>query len=348
MLIYADTDVCQYHLEQTRQDFTRNLDIFNEQNGKKIAFFHIPFPWDQGHGKIFEDRFNKIKNLCDQIVVIGSELHETTVDFILRNQQENIKYFICGHITGAGFKQWMDWFIMSTYFYKQNPILDQLSPYSSKPKIFDILLGHARPHRTKIYDYILKNNLNDRVVMTYMRNAFKPLQQLTTSDWIWPEGLSIPEKDITWTVSPVNYQGRSMSLSTVVPINIYNETAYTIVTETNYFNHFNFYTEKIVKPILAERLFLVFAGQHYLRNLRNLGFKTFDGIIDERYDDVEDTELRFQLVFEQIQYLIDQPQDEILAKVKHITEHNKRVMLSTDWYEDFSRELRAVLLSHTN
>jgi len=95
-------------------------------------------------------------------------------------------------------------------------------------------------------------------------------------------------------------------------------------------------------------LFIVFSGQHYLRNLRSLGFKTFDGIIDESYDSIEDNNLRFKLACEQMQYLIDQPQEEILAKIRPITEHNKRIMLATDWYGDFARELRAVLLAHTN
>jgi hypothetical protein len=139
-----------------------------------------------------------------------------------------------------------------------------------------------------------------------------------------------------------------MSLSQVVPISIYNQTAYSIVCETNYDNHYNFYTEKIVKPILAERLFIVFSGQYYLRNLRSLGFKTFDGIVDETYDDIEDYNLRFELACEQITYLINQPQEKILEQIRPITEHNKQIMLETDWYGDFAKELRAVLLAHTN
>ena len=95
-------------------------------------------------------------------------------------------------------------------------------------------------------------------------------------------------------------------------------------------------------------MFIVFSGQHYLRNLRNLGFKTFDGIIDETYDIIEDYNLRFKLACEQITYLINQPQDKILEQIRPITEHNKSVMLETDWYGDFARELRAVLLAHTN
>ena len=139
-----------------------------------------------------------------------------------------------------------------------------------------------------------------------------------------------------------------MSLSQVIPFSIYNQTAYTVVAETNYDNHYSFYTEKIVKPILAERLFIVFSGQYYLRNLRSLGFRTFDSIIDETYDSVADTDQRFKLACEQIKYLCEQSQEEMLSKIRPITEHNKKVMLTTDWYGDFSRELRAVLLAHTD
>jgi hypothetical protein len=149
------------------------------------------------------------------------------------------------------------------------------------------------------------------------------------------------------SITPIKFNGQQMPLSQVIPFSIYNQTAYTIVAETNYDNHYSFYTEKIVKPILAERLFIIFSGQHYLRNLRRLGFKTFDGIVDETYDDIEDHDLRFKLACEQIKYLCGQPQEEILAKIRPITEHNKQVMLETDWYGNFSKELRAVLLDHT-
>ena len=60
-----------------------------------------------------------------------------------------------------------------------------------------------------------------------------------------------------------------------------------------------------------------------------------------------DNDQRFKLACEQITYLINQPQEEILAKIRPITEHNKRVMLATDWYGDFLKELQAVLLDHT-
>jgi hypothetical protein len=94
-------------------------------------------------------------------------------------------------------------------------------------------------------------------------------------------------------------------------------------------------------------LFLLFGGQYQLRNLRNHGFKTFDGIIDESYDEVASLTDRAKLIHQQMEYLFDQDQSVILDKIKPIVDHNYKVMIETDWYGDFARELRALLLEHT-
>jgi hypothetical protein len=341
MIIYADTNVCQWNLMQIGLESTNLLDdnIYG-------ALFHVPFPYrDQvGSGIAFEKRLDHALTYTNKIAVLCSELHEPTVDFISRYSQKNIAFFICGFVNSVNTMPWMDWFDTTTTRYKNNNLLAQLSPYTVKPKMFDILLGGPRAHRSAVYDYIQQANLEDQVIMTYLKDVTTPLQDCDQSGWIWPAGLTIPETNLRDTVTPTQYRGQWMTLSQIIPTNIYNQTAYTVVAETNAFNHFNFYTEKIVKPILAERLFIVFAGQHYLRNLRSLGFRTFDGIIDESYDAVEDSTMRHNLALAQMQRLIDQPQEQILGQIRSITEHNKQLMLTTDWYGIFSKNLHTFLI----
>jgi hypothetical protein len=331
MKIYADTDVCAWHLRQL------DLEISKEIVLDSPALFHMPFPYY----KQFEDKVQYAVNVCTNVIIIVSELHQESVKFIIDHQHPKIKYFICGTIQGCENVQWMDWFITTTECYRNVPVLSQLTPYTIKPKYFDILLGWVKPHRTFVYDFINDNNLNDSVIMTYLKDRNVPIDQ----QGIW--SANIPPGTFN-TITRIDYLNYSMSLSQLIPVDIYNQTAHSVVVETNADNHYSFYTEKIVKPILAERLFVVFSGQYYLRNLRSLGFKTFDGIIDESYDSIADNDLRFKLACEQIQYLINRPQEDILAKIRPITEHNKQVMLTTDWYGDFARELRAVLLAHTD
>jgi len=277
--------------------------------------------------------------------VLVSELHNETVDFILRYQNEKINYFVCGAVDQVTAAPWMDWFITSSYFYKKNTVLDQLIPYQPKEKLFDILLGQRKKHRNIIYNHINASNLQDQVVMSYLSHVDKIVEGKDTAGWIWPnEELEILHKDLRWTVSQVVYLGQQMSLSQVLPINIYNQTTYSIIAETNFANHYSFYTEKTVKPILGRRLFLAFSGQYFLRNLRNMGFKTFDGIIDETYDTVADIEVRGKLITEQIDYLVEQDQSKILELVKPITEHNYQVLIETDWLGNFHQEFKNLLM----
>jgi hypothetical protein len=334
--IYADTDVCSWHLGQA------NLQKTEEITAGSPAVFHMPYPYDSS----FDDNIAYALTTCSIIVVLVSELHSDSIRFIVNHQHPKIKYFICGSIEGYPSYQWMDWFITTCNFYKSSDLLEKLNPYIAKPKTFDILLGWRKPHRQKIYDYITDNKLTQHVIMTYLQDRNLSLQKQLIDNWIWPN-IDIPEDELKNTITHVSYSGQRVSLSQIISVDIYNQTAYSIVAETNWDNQYSFYTEKIVKPILAERLFIVFSGQYYLRNLRQLGFKTFDGIIDESYDSVEDSDQRFSLALAQMNYLIDQPQKEILDKIKPITEYNKSVMFGTDWYGDFSKELRAVLLDHT-
>jgi hypothetical protein len=116
--------------------------------------------------------------------------------------------------------------------------------------------------------------------MTYINYQEKISADVNSSTWFWEdEGLEVIDTDLKWTVSQVIYYGYKISLSQVVPIKAYNQTAYSVVAETNFADDFVFHTEKIVKPILARRLFIVFGGHQYLKNLRQLGFKTFNNII---------------------------------------------------------------------
>jgi hypothetical protein len=328
--IYADSEVCSWHLARL------NLEILEEITAGQPAVFHMPYPYDTR----FEAKIEQAVSICPTVIILVSELHRDSTRFIITHQHTRIKYFICGSIEGYANESWMDWIITTCDFYKHTNILNQLIPYKVKPKYFDILLGWQKPHRDIAYNFIVDNSLVDKVIMTYLTDRSKTIDQ----QGIWE--VDVPDGTFN-TITQVNHLGKSITLSQLISTNIYNHSAYTVVAETNYDNQYSFYTEKIVKPILAERLFIVFSGQHYLRNLRRLGFKTFDCIIDETYDTIEDNDQRFKLACEQITYLINQSQEEILAKIRPITEHNKRVMLTTDWYGDFSKELRAVLLAHT-
>ncbi len=344
---YHNNDVGAWHLDrcQISGEKYSDLKIFlNVPYDKKFAILHTPGFTDLTQ---FEMDIQKLADNCDLIILMTSEVHDDIVALIERNHP-NVISFICGALNNnISYRYWMDWFVTSTAFYKHDPhVLDKLTPYLKKSKTFDILLGQPKPHRTLIYDFAIDHS--DQVIMTYFKDHTTPIRQLEENSWIWEsEGLTIPDTDFNFTVTPVTYYDCSMSLSQIVPISIYNQTAYSIICETNWKNHYSFFTEKTVKPILGRRLFLMFGGRHQLRNLRKLGFRTFDGIIDESYDEVADLTQRAKMIQSQMTYLFNQDQQIILDKIKPIVEHNYYTMMETDWYGDFAREFQSVVLDHT-
>jgi len=344
--IYVNNDVSQWHSRKLPNCITSNdLNHFLATTTEtKAALLQIPYPLES---KKFSGLLNKLIEPCELTVILITELHRDTVDFYRHHQHPKIKYFLCGSTVYQPEAVWMDWFATSSSFYKSNTkLLDTLTPYEVKPRFFDALLGRKKPHRDLIYQFV-NENCADQTIMTYLEGLDAiPLEQQNHTGWLWEDtGLELLTNSTQWTVTPVKYYGQGMSLSQVIPLKVYNQTAYSIVAETNFDNDYSFYTEKIVKPILAERLFLVFSGQHYLKNLRSLGFKTFDGIIDESYDLILNPQQRFAEIFKQMQWLIAQPQEHILKQIQPITMHNKKVMLENNWQGEFTSNLRNLFAS---
>ena len=341
---------CEFHFNQLSPQIVFEQSTYYNQelienflldtHSKKFAAYHVSFPAVD----TWLDRFDKIYPNVLHSFVFCSELHQVTVEQLNCVDRPNVSIFIAGKLNynfkNAQVNTWMDWFVTSTYFYKTiNPYLldTKLDYFGNKAKIFDVLLGCRRDHRTTVQNYIIAHKLESDVVMTYHQKWSQDLRlsnQYITED----EGVEYtdhPNHTIQW----VKYYGHKMSMSQVVPIKIYNQTYYSLVAETNAVNEFNFYTEKIVKPILAKRLFIVTAGQNYLKNLRSFGFKTFANVIDESYDQESNNELRWQMALDQLEYLCNQDPQKVLQNIKDIVEHNQQLMLNTNWYNNFTQQL---------
>jgi hypothetical protein len=349
----------QYHfnmLKQIRFDGHRHyygadsLDKFIEREYKiKFAGFHVPFPAETG----WLDRLDQIYDCTDRIFVFCSELHIRTEEQLRLLDRPKITIFVNGafrdKFNTARVYPWMDWFTQTLYFYKElHPgFLDNKLLPGVKPIAFDALLGAQRIHRDFVYDWVKTRSIEDQVIMTYYHNIQTRLDN-NPNFIMETEGVEIiPDLKFSHSIDQVLYYGHRLGISCVVPLTVYNQTNYSIVAETNFENHYNFYTEKIVKPIMSKRLFVAVAGQHYLKNLRDFGFRTFDSIIDESYDNESDSHHRWTMAMDQVTWLCKQDPETVLTQVKDIVEHNYHVMFERDWYGEFSslldQEIRPLL-----
>jgi len=316
----------------------------------KIAGFHVAFPANTD----WVSRLVQVRDLCFHVFVFCSELHADTVSQLRLLDHDKISVYICGQLnqplTRSKINYWMDWFHTSSDFYArtQPGFLDtRLDPYSPKIKSFDILLGNARPHRTFVFNYV-NSNFAESAIMTYVYYAHRSI--INNDQFIMEtDGVELdPDRKYHHSVDIVKYHGEPMTLSQLVPLSIYGQSAYTVVTETNFENSFNFYTEKIVKPILGKRLFVAIAGQNYLKNLRQFGFRTFDGIIDESYDAIEDNETRWHAALDQSRLLCSRDQAAVLHAIRDTVKHNYKLMTAKDWYSEFLDSVKQELLALVN
>ena len=80
----------------------------------------------------------------------------------------------------------------------------------------------------------------------------------------------------------------------------YQESWFSVVTETDFSNRLHRITEKPFKPLLGFHPFIVLGSCGSLRLIREYGFKTFPDLFDEHYDEEDDPNARFEMVCEQV------------------------------------------------
>jgi len=91
-------------------------------------------------------------------------------------------------------------------------------------------------------------------------------------------------------------------------------------------------TEKTFKPIKNAQPFIIFGAKGSLKLLRDMGYKTFDDVLDNSYDEIENTTERFKTAIDMVLNLLDNPSfllKDIYIKCKEDIIHNQNLFLSS-------------------
>jgi hypothetical protein len=121
---------------------------------------------------------------------------------------------------------------------------------------------------------------------------------------------------------PINYQ-RTWDIT-----DLYNDIFCDIVCETFFNGNTFFITEKTLRPILCCRPFIIQGPKHFIKNLHQLGFKTFNDFWDESYDS-DPTDFKYTAIKENINWIGSQTSETIsewFDKMKPILIHNYNVL----------------------
>jgi hypothetical protein len=128
------------------------------------------------------------------------------------------------------------------------------------------------------------------------------------------------------------------TLSAGIDIDLLSSALWHVVTETVYFHPKLHLTEKIFKPIVAQRPFVLVAAPGNLAYLKSYGFKTFDQWIDESYDSETDHYIRIEKITAEISRLCAmEPADLVMMhqEMKSVLRYN---------YEHFYGDFKNIIV----
>lgn len=129
----------------------------------------------------------------------------------------------------------------------------------------------------------------------------------------------------------VNRVGVSTSTDT-----FFENSYFSVVTETTYFNDESvFLTEKTFKAIGMQHPFILVTVPGSLKYLKQLGYKTFEGIINEDYDQEWDDTKRMSMIVDEIERLSNLNKTELSAFLKEsklICTHNFNQLMNSNNY----------------
>lgn len=194
----------------------------------------------------------------------------------------------------------------------------------SRPYIADVLLGNPKNHRNTFFKLLRANNmLDDCIINLFGIYKSKFLEEVDDNI----QNIIDSAEQKGGYVNTTNLIDGDF-VSQYISMPIMDASWYSVVGETISNNDCFFVTEKTAKPMMAGRPFIMLSGKHTLKHLRDIGFKTFNPVIDESYDLIDDEYERISAAFDSFQKLCTQDPKDVYNKLHRVLEHNQKIMLN--------------------
>ena len=117
----------------------------------------------------------------------------------------------------------------------------------------------------------------------------------------------------------------------VMPWHMYRNSLYSVVIADSQGHYLD---EKIARPMIATRPFIVMGPAGYLQALRNLGFATFDPVIDESYDLEPNEQRRYSMALDSLGKLAHQNSQSVYDRLKKRLQHNRKLVYNSEYWRN--------------
>ena len=212
---------------------------------------------------------------------------------------------------------------------KLSPSVDAHIEYKSSNlvKTYNCLQKRPRVHRSWFYLHLFKNNLlDDGLVSTnHYGNHIPNIDGVRVPQDLLEQGARLLPLIVHGEAN--NIKDDQHYINRILD-KVCLDSWVSIISEASFVDseHTLFLSEKLFKPIACMHPFIVLGNRDSLKKLREMGYKTFDGFIDESYDSLPTFE-RFEAIITAIKKIIAiEDKASWYKSMQDILEHNYNVL----------------------
>jgi hypothetical protein len=340
-------------------DILKNTEIYASQ-GPIIYMINVHHNMQyQGHFLFADGRGSWIEYLPDNIITLWKN---KKCKIVISHIWDDCELDIANRILDGFYKEfgscdgmyvWTTSIFKSTDVERINPAyrnqlvhipyaemwsVDQLPPYVApepsvvRNKKFVKLVRRYTKGRVLSHVSFARENLNEQGFVSMPEKctgAGKSLQEYIRNDLnmqdsadVLPSILdqrSVTDRERGGTTSWLGFGSREQLLD------YFHRSYFSVVFESRFEKPkpYSFYTEKLMRAVLYKHPFILMSTPQSLNYLRTAGYKTFDSVWPEDYDNIEDYSERVERVTQIVKDLCSQDLDGIISQCSEIVEHNR-------------------------
>ena len=271
---------------------------------------------------------NYLKNMFEKALLLHSETRSSDLEKY-QDDDELIPVYYWSHGIIS-----QDWFRYAKYEKFQKDIKKTFL-------IYNRAWSGTREYRLFFSDLLIKHGLIDQCQTNCNPidpelNVHYSQHKFNNPQW---QPTNILEKFLQPTTADSN---SSADFNT----NDYNSTNIEVVLETLFDDGRLHLTEKSLRPIACNQPFILAATHGSLDYLRSYGFKTFDSVWNESYDQIIDPEDRLTAIaclMHEISMWDEETKKNKLVQAQEIADYNQQWFFSTDFFNLLVNELKTNL-----
>jgi hypothetical protein len=320
-------------IQETSDFFIKNLDLSYVKKNDKLIFL-LQF---EGWMHFLTFLNNSLRQFCPFLnfenVFIASE--QLNFFDLKKHEKPNIN-----HLSILAQDAWMP---------DVNAAIKISHSYELKDKLFLCYNNRTAPHRCQLVSLM---NSKDMIKDSFVSLNVEKAHESITNDAFLTETqknkfiTNLPKFNLEIEPWVLNSDSRNEYIKYV---RNHSRSMMSIVTETHWYDSELSFTEKIYRPLSLGHPFIVVGNIGFLKKLREFGFKTFDGIINEKYDLISNPHQRLTEIFsemQRIQNMSDEQRKPMWEKLNDIAEYNREHFYKKEFIKQTS--LTQFLLSYND